>query len=229
MYLKPTYSFFISLFFVFSLVVSAQSDAKKAVEEAIEVPRRKIIRLGVDPSRFALSFLQPATRGGLEFSLDTEVLKRFYAAGELGSTFVDVNNEMYHYKANGVYGRIGFDYNLLNPVDANDHDAFFVGMRFAGSWYSQEADDIQYSNASGSWTTAVPKENLNAYWSEITVGVKVEAFKNFWVGWTARGKLRFRQPDSQMEPYLIPGYGKLSKTTNFNGDMNIYLMYSFSL
>ncbi len=224
---KRTYIFFISLFCM-GLSAFAQTDPKAEVTIE-EVPVISFIRVGIDPSRYALSLLQPANRGGVEFSVDAKMYKKLYPIAEGGYTFAEHKADDFTFKADGVYGRIGMDYNMLNPADLNDHDAFTLGFRFAGSFYSQQADDVFLNNRYGSTTRNVPAENLSAYWTEITVGVKAEAFKNFYVGWTGRGKLRFRKSGAQMTPYIIPGYGRLSETSNFTADINIYILYAFSL
>ncbi len=225
----PTYIYFISLFCCVGMQAFAQDSPKEDGVELAEQPRRKIIRIGVDPTRSALSLLQPATRGGVEFAVDTEVLKRLYAVGELGYTFATYEPEnLYDYSTQGVFGRVGFDYNFLEPVDANDHDAFFFGLRMAGTRFNQSVTNIVYENVFGKTTVDFPEDHVSAYWSEITVGVKVEAFKNFWIGWTGRGKVMFSTPKAQMDPYIIPGYGRVPDEGRFTADMNIYLLYSIS-
>lgn len=227
MYIKPTYFYFISLFLLFQVAVLAQgSDAET---DTVNMEREMFIRLGVDPSRYLLTFLQPADRGGLEFQVDMEIWDKFYPVVEVGYMFATRTEDDYSLNVNGIYGRLGFDYNLLSPKDAQDRDIFFIGWRAATSHFNQKADDVYYENAFGSILTSFPKQNLTAFWAEATVGVKAEVFRNFFVGWTGRLKYKFRVKDATLTPYAIPGYGRPRPDTDVTGDINIYLSYSFSL
>lgn len=227
MSIKPIYYCFISLLFVCTMAVKGQE--AKSDTSAIEMQRQPFIRVGIDPSRYLLTFLQPADRGGLEFAVDMEFWDRFYPTVELGYMFATRNEVDYTLHVDGVYSRLGFDYNLVKLNDAKDRDIFFVGWRMATSHFSQEATDVTYENAFGSITTSFPKQNLTAFWGEITVGVKAEVFRNFFVGWTGRLKYKFRVKEGDLTPYAIPGYGRLQPESDVNGDINIYLSYSFSL
>lgn len=218
-----------SFWFCSSSVVAQKADIKSKEELELKPEFRPIIRVGFDPTRFALAFLQKADRGGVEFSLDSEIFPKFYPAVEMGYSFADLSETAFNLHIDGLYGRIGFDYNMVTPANESDHDAFFLGLRIASSHFSQKMDGISLSNRFGSRNFDLANEQLTAYWSEITVGVKVEAFKNFYVGWTGRGKIKFSLSESELAPYIIPGYGRIPKDSNFTADMNIYLLYAFSL
>ncbi len=226
MFLKPIYFCFISCLLLSGSLLAQQN---KAAADTVNMDRTPFIRIGVDPSRYLLSYLQPAERGGYEVQVDMEIYEKFYPVVEFGYMFARRTEEAYALSINGTYARLGFDYNLLALNDATDRDLFFVGWRMARSQFVQSADNVYYENAFGSVTTSVPQQALHAYWGEVTVGVKAEVFRNFFVGWTGRLKYKFRVKEAAITPYAIPGYGRPTTDSDVNADISLYLSYSFSL
>lgn len=212
-----------------SVAAQESSPNDDADEPVIDEARKKFIRVGIDPSRFLLTFLQPADRGGFEVQVDMELWDQFYPVVEIGYMFADRVETGYTLHVGGTYGRLGMDYNLLKPKEAKDRDIFFVGLRVATSRFIQGAERVYYENAFGNVTTSIPDQSITAFWSEVAFGVKAEVFHNFFVGWTGRIKYKFKVKDTLLTPYAIPGYGRLRSESNINADFNIYLSYSFSL
>ena len=113
------------------------------------------------------------------------------------------------YKCGGLYGRVGFDFNILK----NKHDIYklFVGMRVAGTSFkfymsSPEAKDpIWKTDANFSVTDAT----CNYLWLEFLAGVDVKIVGPLHLGWTVRYKKSVSSSYKKInKAWYIPGYGK---------------------
>jgi len=166
-------------------------------------------RFGFDLARFAYLLTDPAEIGA-EFSVDMEVHKNIYPVFELGYNSISLTRESYTYSANGTYGRIGLDYNLLPVKDRSIHHMIFLGTRYGITFFKHQAENIIIPNSYwGDQIIEFYENNLTGHWLELTGGVKTEIAHNFFMGWNFRYKfLLSKGKDELMSAYLIPGYGK---------------------
>jgi hypothetical protein len=192
--------------------------------------RIKGIRIGYDISRIALLYLEPE-RKAFEVSADFEVKLNYYLTVEYGQQQVDLNKPIYHYASDGNYFRVGFDYNYArNKKNVSQYEMVFGGIRFGHSGYRQDASLLVLpENYWGTGTVGpLPLENLTANWFEITVGIRGEIFKNFFIGWSFRGKIMlWQKKDVNMNAYNIPGFGAGNKKSNLG--FNYYVYYRIPL
>jgi hypothetical protein len=166
-------------------------------------------RIGIDLSRFLLPYLQSGKRFGWEIQGDIPYKGSYFPTVEFGMQWYDDKEYGYHYMNNGAYGRLGMDINIVKFESLKDHDIVFVGFRYGYSHYSQEADNIIYSNYWDRINAAVPRQILNAHWFEIVFGMKGEIFPNVFLGWSLRAKFPFYQTkDPYFKPFIIPGLGR---------------------
>jgi hypothetical protein len=207
------YCFSILLFFVCFFSASAQAG------------RIKGVRFGYDLSRAALPYIE-RERKGFEFSTDFEVKLNYYATAEYGQQKVSFKKTGYDYNSDGYYFRLGFDYNYSkNNKDITQYEMVFGGIRFGYSNYSHEAANISIAeNYWGTETVAVlPPVSLTAHWFEVTAGIRGELFKNFFVGWSFRGRVMlWQKKDANMYAYNIPGYGAGNKKSQLGFNYSIY-------
>mgnify|MGYP000008087319 CR=1 FL=1 len=199
---------------------------------AIDVPdgsaqekRIRGLRLGVDVSGLVWQYVEPQSFS-VAISADYEIMPAIYMAAEAGRLKVDRNKSNFNYTAEGYYARLGADYNFIqNDVDPTaKYDMLYGGIRFSGARYSHQAENITFQNdywgdyQSGS----MPRSNMGAYWVELVAGLRVEALKNFFIGWSVRGQFMLsRDNDKRIETWMIPGYGK--------ADQNTGLSFTYSL
>ena len=72
------------------------------------------IRIGIDVSKLLLPLIYKGERVGFEATVDMHIKDNFFATVEAGFLNVNLNRKPdYHYRENGLYGKIGADYNLL--------------------------------------------------------------------------------------------------------------------
>ncbi len=158
---------------------------------------------------------------------------RFMLVGEYGVANTQQQNNPdrlaspYTYDSQGSFLRVGVDVNLLKDREANDYDAagsiLLFGLRFGRA---QINDQLSYELVDSLWgTTMLTQENngLVATWAEMTAGVKVEVFKNVFLGYNLRFK--FAQgfsEDPSLLPYHIPGFGRSDRAERFGFDYYIF-------
>ena len=171
---------------------------------------RHAVSLGIDLSRFAVPFTD-STRYGWEVSGDYEIIKDLFGCVEVGSQTTRFDAPLYHYTSNGAYTRIGVDYNYMKHVDDVSTDQLLIGIRYGFTTFYHEADNITVvDNIWGNYTNgAIGRTWLSANWLEVVTGMRGRIFNNFYLGWTARFRVKLGfQDDPQMQPYYIPGYGR---------------------
>lgn len=168
------------------------------------------ILIGADLSRFALPLID-STRYGWEVSGDYEITKDLFGCVEIGSQTTRFNDPNYDYRSAGSYTRLGVDYNFMKHLDDQSTDKLLIGLRYGFTTYYHQADNISVAN--NIWGNIENKTTtrnwLTANWVEITTGMRAHLFNNFYLGWTARFKVKLWSTDyGNMQPYYIPGYGR---------------------
>ncbi|MDR1154314.1 MAG: DUF6048 family protein [Bacteroidales bacterium] len=170
----------------------------------------KGIRVGVDISKLLLPVIYSGEQMGFEATADMYIKGNLFGVAEAGWLYVDLNRDAYHYRENGLYGKIGVDYNLLKSRRPYSNDIVYAGVRYGLSVFSQQADQVTipgyfWPDATGH---RIPKSTMQAQWLELLFGVKAEVLKNLYVGLTFRFKFKTVSPgDDDSIPYRIPGYG----------------------
>jgi len=185
-------------------------------------------RIGLDIVRFAMLMAEP-TEIGAEASLDIEVYKNMYPVLEAGYNSMSIREESFTYLLDGVYARIGMDYNLLPIKDRSVHHAIFLGGRYGISRFKHEADNIVSPNSYwGDFTLDQYVNSSLGHWVELTGGMKTELLNNFFLGWTVRYKILISNGnDEVMDPYSIPGYGKGNSKRGFG--ISYSVLYKFPM
>ncbi len=188
----------------------------------------KGIRIGVDVSKFFLPLMYNNERMGFEATADMHVKGNIFATAEAGWLRANLDNDTaYQYKSNGVYAKVGIDYNMLKSRRPNSNDIVYAGFRYGFSVFGQEVDDVTipgyyWPDAPGQ---SISKTTLSAHWLELLLGIKAEVLKNFYIGLTCRLKFKIVSPkDDYSTPYLIPGYGSGSSNPVFG--LNYYISYN---
>ena len=157
---------------------------------------------------------------GWEVSADVDI-DRYYVTAEVGNWERSILSPGQTYSNSGNYFRAGVDVNFL--LKDPDKNMFFVGLRYGRSSFSE-----QYSYAStdivfGDYQKTVYNELMTAGWGEITLGLRVKIWKQFWMGYTARMKIAPSVgTEGDFIVYDIPGYGLASKRTYWGFNYQMY-------
>ncbi len=193
--------------------------------------RPSVLRVGVTLN----DLIRTATNGAdTRYSFQGDLaFGRFMLVGEYGvANTAQQNNpdrlaSPYTYDSQGSFLRLGVDVNLLKDREANDYDAagsiLLFGLRFGRA---QINDQLSYELVDSLWGTSVLTQENNglvATWAEMTAGVKVEVFKNLFLGYNLRFKFAQGFSDEpELLPYYIPGFGRSDRSERFGFDYSIF-------
>jgi hypothetical protein len=169
---------------------------------------KPFIRFGIDLSALARSYFEPEVRQ-YEASVDTEFRPNWFATIEGGTATVNSQREGFSYSSSGFFARIGADFNLLGLNYPQHDDLILVGLRYAYSSLQHEAPEYFIQNPYwGSHTGSVNKSNYNLHWLEFSGSVRTEVFRNFFMGWSLRSRIRLAESGNAiLNPYYVPGFG----------------------
>jgi len=109
-------------------------------------------------------------------------------------------------KNEGHYFRIGLNYNFIK--NSRDHNAAFLGLRYAKSYFRDHLKSILYDRYWGGHLVDSQQANLQARWFEIVAGVRVKVWEWIYMGCTARYKFgkKISHATSHL-PFDIIGWG----------------------
>lgn len=187
------------------------------------------LRVGMDLSRSFQHLWNKGNRYGTELSFDMELMPNFYPVVETGWEKLKINQDYLNYSSAGSYTRIGFDYNMLVAQSRQDMDIIYIGMRYGFNLANQDIKSFHISNYWGDYNSNFPRQNYNAQWVEWVLGIKGEIFKNFFLGWSVRGRLKVSQKNFDLpHVYFDPGYGQAEKGFVFDFSYSIYYNLPFN-
>lgn len=187
------------------------------------------IRIGLDVSRFALMGFQPY-RKDITVQADIRIGQKMYAAIETGWNHTAHSNDNYTYKGTGLYSTIGVDYDFLKKKEPSEQNMLFAGVRygFAHTTYEVPTYLIKNTYWNTETTGSQPSKNINSHWVELVLGLRVEAFKNFFLSWGVRQKIMLSSGATDaFPPIVIAGFGSGSRKSQF--DLNYGVSYMIPL
>lgn len=150
---------------------------------------------------------------------DVSLWQRLFPVIELGAMAVNQQKDLYHYESAGGFVKVGANYNFLNfKIDRKYDHIVYAGARYGYSFASYQLTDAvvenDYWQEKGSYST--DKRMAHFGWLEIQVGVRVQIYKQFFMGLALQVKTfgHFYQ-DVAYYPTYIPGFGTDSQETKF--------------
>jgi hypothetical protein len=174
-------------------------------------------RIGYDLAGLGLLYFEPE-RMIHTISVDYEAWQDIYPVVEFGFQNVLIEYDNYSYSSSdGIFGRVGVDVNILKYEKTNVYEMMYAGFRYGVSYMTHKADNISipddyFTGLSGG---SIPDKQVNAHWISFVGGLKVEVFRNFFMGWSAMANFKLIQINEEiMYPYNIPGFGKGDKKSN---------------
>ena len=167
---------------------------------------------------------------------DLQVTENLYLAGEYGSIDRVIEDENINFNSSGNFLRIGFNYNMFNNWVGMDN-SIYLGLRYATSNFSNSILDYTVRNQDSYFSNLVNSKyqtneysNLSGNWIEIVAGLKVETFKNVYLGLSLRlNKLLSDSKPENFDNLFIPGFNKVTDDNTFGSGFNYTLTYSIPL
>ena len=164
-----------------------------------------------------------------QISVSVNLKNRFIPTLEAGFGTTDTWNESgTNYKSTAPFFKLGLDYNTMtNKKDKNSF--LYVGIRYGFSpinydIYSMPIKDPIYGGEIANpsledyiWDSSVPYnypgQKATIQWFEALVGVKVQIYRRFYMGWDVRMKWKIAESLSEYgNPWMVPGFGKYNKS-----------------
>ncbi|ANW95630.1 hypothetical protein AXE80_04760 [Wenyingzhuangia fucanilytica] len=234
--------YFISCFILLCSFVSiAQNKELDTINTIKEIKRDSVgefynpktygLRIGFDLVKPVLSFSNDDIKGA-EVVADYRINTRLYAAGEMGYTQRTIQEDYFNHTAKGTYLKLGVNYNLYTNWLDMDNETY-LGVRYGTSIFNNELNNYkvyQYGDYFDPKTgNGIKYNNLNAHWLELVAGIKVETFKNLFLGFMVSFSrlITTNDPDNFKNTYS-PGIGKISKT-GAGANINYTITYRIPL
>ena len=233
---KQIYLFIISICLSTNMLIgqteSNSTDTLIKKEKLLNINK---IRLGFDLLKPILS-LSEGDNLNYEIVSDLQLTDNIYLAGEYGLVDKVIEDENINFNSSGSFLRIGFDYNMFENWIGMDN-SIYVGLRYGTSSFSSKILDYNVRNKDSYFSNLVTNEfqtieysNLSGNWIEILLGIKVETFKNVYLGLSLRlNKLLSDKKPDNFGNLFIPGFNKVTDENTFGSGFNYTLTYSIPL
>jgi hypothetical protein len=116
-------------------------------------------------------------------------------------------------------------------------NSIYLGLRYATSNFSNKIinytvrnQDSYFSNLVENDFQTIEYSGLSGNWIEIVAGLKVETFKNVYLGFSLRlNKLLSDSEPDNFDTLFIPGFNKVTDENTFGSGFNYTLTYSIPL
>lgn len=230
------YKYIISICLLLVFVDGFSQEQKEKVSEenkdSIVYKSPYGIRLGIDISKPIKAAVDGDYNNGIEIVGDYRLSKRFYAAAELGFESETTQEDYTNSTSKGSYIRLGFNYNAYeNWLDMNNE--IYVGLRYGFSIFDQTLNsftpNVFGDYFPGNLNITPVTSSLNSHWTEFMVGVKVETYKNLFIGVSMSYKVLINtsEPDNFKTLYS-PGFNRIFDSgTGFGFNYTISYLIPF--
>lgn len=206
------------------LLVVGNAAAQKGQDTLkVDTVRNKFLPTGIRIGADIISLVKTRTQNNFEgWEVQGDIdFNRYYVVLEYGTLSRNLRADSASYANTGRYWRAGVDVNFLTKDP--DRNMFFLGARYGRSVFTESLSIQRYDPNWGSRADNFYHADVNAWWLELTAGLKVKIWKMLWFGYT--GSLKFALSSDgtdEMLPHDVPGFGRTNKPTTWG--FNYYLM-----
>ena len=233
---KQIYLFIISICLSTNMLIGqTESNSNDTLIKKDKLLKINKIRLGFDLLKPVLSSSE-GDNLNYEIVGDLQLTENIYLAGEYGLVDKVIEDENINFNSSGSFLRIGFDYNMFENWIGMDN-SIYIGLRYGTSNFSSKILDYNVRNKDSYFSNLVTNEfqtieysNLSGNWIELLLGIKVETFKNVYLGLSLRlNKLLSDKKPDNFGNLFIPGFNKVTDENTFGSGFNYTLTYSIPL
>lgn len=211
-----TYIFIISLFFTLGSYSQNSKDKIIVKKDSISKIKQKYgIRIGFDLSKPIISFFENKQKG-IELVADIRFRKKYYLAAELGYENREIDEDFFNFTSKGTFLKLGVNRNFYDNWGTMNNE-IFVGARYGIGLFSQTLNSYTPNVLSTPYfppTLKTEKQQFNglsAHWLEFVLGMKVETFKNLFLGVNIQFKsLVYSKDPDNFKNIFIPGFQDVS-------------------
>lgn len=196
-----------------SSFVTGSAQSNKSRVDSIPKTWFNGLRLEVNVAPIVNTLLLNKETFTYEAAIQANVMQKYFPVFEMGFAGADhtASNNI-NFKTNGMFSRIGLDLNIIKPKKKQvpTNNLFLVGVRVGFSNFKYDLNNVLLTDEY--WNQTQNKNFLNEsaakVWFEISGGMRVEVFKNLYMGWTVRNKNFFKEEAvGKLSPWFVPGYG----------------------
>lgn len=195
-----------------SMYAQKPLENKAAEKDSIVYKTPYGLRLGVDISK-PIKAMFDDTYKGFELVGDYRLTKNFYLAAEIGFEEETTKEDFTSSFSKGNYIRIGGNFNLYkNWLDMTNE--IFFGFRYGFSTFDQTLNNYSINTGNSYFPTSIissrTETGLNAHWTELILGIKVETLKNVYISASMSYKIMMslKEP-SNFKTLFAPGFNRV--------------------
>lgn len=160
-----------------------------------------------------------------EMALNVDLKHRYFPTLELGYAQAKQSAASGDFSGKGGFARVGLDLSALRK--SGKDNMLLVGVRVGTAVQGMDMHNVLVSDPY--WQLYTSRDFSSRcrvdVWGEVMLGVQVQVYKQFHMGWYARLKILFtRGKDGEVTAFYIPGYGFKQDT---NWGLNYYLGWKF--
>ena len=213
---KLIFSFFFSVFFSFGFAQIKEQDT-------IQTQRKyePNFMVGFDLLNAGIGVF--SDRKLFQGFVSSRITKNIHGVADVGFEKNMYQKNGYDASVNGPFLKLGAFYMLANDRE-NEMNGFYAGGKVGGSFYQQEYKAVPVRGFGGSATSiSFPGTSQSSYWIEGTVGGRVQLFQSpFYIDVNVQPKyLVFSTTQDEIQPMIVPGFGKSSAKFNMGFSWNI--------
>ena len=213
---KLIFSFFFSVFFSFGFAQIKEQDT-------IQTQRKyePNFMVGFDLLNAGIGVF--SDRKLFQGFVSSRITKNIHGVADVGFEKNIYQKNGYDASVNGPFLKLGAFYMLANDRE-NEMNGFYAGGKVGGSFYQQEYKAVPVRGFGGSATSiSFPGTSQSSYWIEGTVGGRVQLFQSpFYIDVNVQPKyLVFSTTQDEIQPMIVPGFGKSSAKFNMGFSWNI--------
>lgn len=206
------YRFLIS--FVLVLSVGYVNAQKPNDSIQTKVPFFQGFRIDIDLVPVLTTLLSAGETYSFEGAVQTKILGKYFPVVEAGfagahkTTFENVK-----FSTNGAFLRAGADFNVLKQKKSEKKftNYFLVGARLGFTTFGYDMNGIVITDDYWNESRTYNFDNQLAakVWLELAASLRVEIFRNIYLGWTIRNKnMLTNDKEGKISPWYVPGFGK---------------------
>ena len=216
MNLKLIFTFFFSVFFSFGF---AQIKEQDTIQTQLKYEPNFMV--GFDLLNAGIGVF--SDRKLFQGFVSSRITKNIHGVADVGFEKNIYQKNGYDASVNGPFLKLGAFYMLANDRE-NEMNGFYAGGKVGGSFYHQEYKAVPVRGFGGSATSiSFPGTSQSSYWIEGTVGGRVQLFQSpFYIDVNVQPKyLVFSTTQDEIQPMIVPGFGKSSAKFNMGFSWNI--------
>ncbi|MGM0635669.1 MAG: DUF6048 family protein [Bacteroidota bacterium] len=219
---------------IFIISLFAVVEMAQAQQDTLYHKERYGLSLGADLVKPLRGLISDDYRGGFELNADYRITKRIWLAGELGNDNYRFEEGNLNADTNGSYIKLGGNYNFFTNWIGMENQ-IYVGFRYAFSTFSHTLNQYTVTVRNNYFPPDIREvdreyDGLNATWAEFHFGIRVEVFRNIFMGAHVQLKFLATQTDVNNFDHLnIPGFNRTNDNSSIGAGIGYSIRYLIPL